>query len=78
VSTPANQNGSGTASCQPGELATGGGVSLISGDIGNILYFQPGGRPALGTDGVQPVGWRSSWFAETTGATVSIYVVCAS
>jgi hypothetical protein len=73
VSTKAGANGFGTARCAPGEVATGGGVDMLSGSAKKIFYFEPGGKPV----GNPPVGWDAAWFAEAD-TVVRVHVVCAS
>jgi hypothetical protein len=59
----------GFAYCQPGERATGGGVTPNAG--GATYVFQS--RPA------QDSGTPTGWYAYMTGGTgVTVYVVCAS
>jgi hypothetical protein len=73
VSTAAGANGSGVARCLAGELATGGGVDLVSGNAAKIHYFEPGGKPA----GSPLNSWEAGWFAEAASQ-VRVIVVCAS
>ena len=73
VFTPAGANGSGVARCLPGEVATGGGVDLLNGNVTKIHYFEPGGTPVGGP----PNGWEAGWFAEVD-TQVRVVVVCAS
>jgi hypothetical protein len=62
----------GTATCNPGERATGGGFNITGGGLPNIYES----RPSPDTAGAVPTGWYVS-FASNTSA-VTIYVVCAS
>jgi hypothetical protein len=73
VFTKAGANGFGTARCADGEVATGGGVDMLSGSASKIHYFEPGGRPL----GDPPVAWDASWFAGAD-TLVRVHVVCAS
>jgi hypothetical protein len=73
VFTQAGANGSGVARCLPGEVATGGGVDLLNGNVTKIHYFEPGGKPV----GAPPNGWEAGWFAEAD-TQVRVIVVCAS
>jgi len=73
VFTQAGANGSGVARCLPGEVATGGGVDLLNGNVTKIHYFEPGGIPVGGP----PNGWEAGWFAEID-TEVRVVVVCAS
>jgi hypothetical protein len=73
VSTKAGANGFGSAKCATGEVATGGGVDMLSGRASKVHYFEPGGMPV----GNPPVAWAASWFAEAD-AVVRVHVVCAS
>ena len=64
----------GTASCKPGEVATGGGATPDSGD--SHLFFD---EPVFGPSGV-PSGWKGQ-FVDSTGTSATsgtVYVVCAS
>jgi hypothetical protein len=84
--TTINQSsfGTATASCLPGERATGGGVYNES----NVLVVQitssyplpnPTSPPATG-NGQVPTGWRI-WArndSATTNYTVNAYVLCAA
>jgi hypothetical protein len=76
--------GSATATCQPGERATGGGVF----NEDNVLQVQvtssyptpnPASRPATG-NGQVPTGWRV-WArndSATTDYVINAYVICAA
>jgi hypothetical protein len=75
--TPDGSNDSATALCEAGEKATGGGVSLISGDSAHTFYFEPGGVPNVNSG--TPTGWQASWFQNSgSNETIRVYVVCAS
>jgi len=82
VSTANGQNGYATASCHPGEVATGGGWNFTSGNINNFHTFgdypvKSGG--ALAGAGDRPVGWRVSvWNASGQTNSWRVYVICAS
>jgi hypothetical protein len=82
VTTANGQNGYAIASCQPGEVATGGGWTLNSGNIDNFHTFgdhpvKSGGAPAGAGD--RPVGWRVSvWNASGQTNSWRVYVICAS
>jgi hypothetical protein len=77
VTTIANQNGFGTASCQAGEQAISGGVQLRGGQLDHIFYGEPGGIPVVDSTTGKITGWTTRWFAEVD-STVRIYAVCAS
>lgn len=74
------QTGSGTqnatASCLPGERATGGGVELVLGNASEIFYFAPGGRPT--PRGGTPTGWSSLWVIAQGEATIRVYAICVA
>lgn len=65
------------ASCQPGEVATGGGV-LTVGNAGGIPAMKAS-RPEPDTAGATPTGWRVTVanIADTGTITATAYVVCA-
>jgi len=73
VSTQAGANGSGVARCLAGEVVTGGGVDLVSGNVTKIHYFEPGGKPV----GSPLNGWEAGWFAEAD-TQVRVIAMCAS
>lgn len=64
----------GTASCNPGEVATGGGATPDSGD--SHVFFD---EPVSGANGV-PSGWKGEVVnsAGTSATSGTVYVVCAS
>lgn len=79
ASTNAGADGSATASCNPGEVATGGGVTLNGGDSATTYYFTPGGIPHSSTGGTTPDGWYASWYnGSSQSEGFIVYVVCAS
>jgi hypothetical protein len=72
-------DGSGTAQCNFGERATGGGVQIAGGSSATMFLAQPGGIPVPNAPGATPISWFASWHNATGGnATVTIYVICAA
>ena len=72
-------DGSGTAQCNFGERATGGGVQIGGGSSATMFLPQPGGIPVPNSPGATPISWFASWHNATGGsATVTIYVICAA
>jgi len=68
-SAPGSDGYQGYAYCQPGERATGGGVTPNGGGVTYVFQSRP--APDSGT----PTGW----YGYMTGGTgVTVYVVCAS
>jgi hypothetical protein len=66
-----------TASCNPGERATGGGPQLWSGEDVGTDYLQS--VPSPTEAGTTPTGWRVEWINATASPdTIKVYVVCAS
>jgi hypothetical protein len=65
-----------TASCHPGERATGGGTEFIDGQYGALQMVASHPEPSSGT----PTGWSTTWnFKQTTSyANVREYVICAA
>jgi hypothetical protein len=59
------------ATCSSGERATGGGYAL-SAPVGTPVASEP--RPTSGV----PTGWDVRIATSTTGATIDVYVICAS
>ncbi len=68
-----------TASCNPGERATGGGVETGTGSFKNVWSPIPGGKPVPAEPGLTPTGWRGYWLNESGSTdTFHVYVVCAA
>lgn len=68
-----------TSSCDPGEVATGGGAAT-SGASGGVPEIRTS-RPEPDGDGVVPTGWRvavGNVNASTGTVTSTTYVVCAA
>lgn len=65
------------ASCEPGEVATGGGGLAVGNDGG--LPVMRSSRPQPDTVGAAPTGWRVTEVnsAGTGTITLTTYVVCA-
>jgi hypothetical protein len=65
------------ASCEPGEVATGGGGLAVGNDGG--LPVMRSSRPQPDTVGAPPTGWRVTEVnsAGTGTITLTTYVVCA-
>jgi hypothetical protein len=79
VTVENGKNGAVTASCEPGERATGGGVETGAGNFKNVWSPIPGGKPVPAEAGVTPTGWRGFWFNESgVTDTFHVYAVCAS
>lgn len=68
---------SSAASCEPGEVATGGGGLAVGNDGG--LPVMRSSRPQPDTAGATPTGWRVTEVnsAGTGTITLTTYVVCA-
>jgi hypothetical protein len=66
------------ASCEPGEVATGGGGVAVGNDGG--LPVMRSSRPQPDTAGATPTGWRVTEenSAGTGTITLTTYVVCAA
>jgi hypothetical protein len=64
----------GTASCKPGEVATGGGATPDSAD--SHIFFD---EPVFGANGV-PSGWKGELVDKdgVNATSGTVYVVCAS
>jgi len=64
-----------TVSCNPGEVATGGGYLLVSGipigRVPTVIASQPQGPVA------NPTQWQVRWYWTPAGEQWEIYVVCA-
>jgi hypothetical protein len=68
--------GTATASCQPGERATGGGVLPVSGPTSLVLAVGDG--PVPGGDGNVPAGWQGFVRNGDMGtAQMVAYAICA-
>ena len=83
VNTSVGADGSAVASCNPGEVATGGGMGLVVGNSAGIDYFEAGGVPAQGNSpaaaGTTPNGWYASWYNGSTQTdTFQVWVICAA
>jgi hypothetical protein len=83
MTTAFSHNGAATVNCLPGEVATGGGWNLVSGNIASFLVF--GDQPLNGSGnsaaaGDTPVGWEVSVYNNNVSGSVSwrVYVICAS
>jgi hypothetical protein len=74
VTVTSDLNGSGTASCNPGEFAIGGGVANPTGNAFNVRTSRP--DPATGTD---PTGWFGDVRIGTaTTWTFTVYALCVA
>jgi hypothetical protein len=79
VTTEPGQWGVGRAYCEPGEVATGGGMWIVNGSTKDVAVSTPGGHPDPNEPGATPTGWAASWRNEGTGEyTIRVYAVCAS
>jgi hypothetical protein len=80
--TPANELTELKVECEPGEVATGGGVKQAEGPIGSLTYFEPGGIPVFDLGGKQrkPTGWEALAWNGSGNSQISatIFVVCVS
>jgi hypothetical protein len=65
-----------TVSCDPGEVATGGGYKLVSGipidRVPSVVGSYPEGNEIVGA-----VAWQVRWYFTPAGEQWVIYVVCA-
>jgi hypothetical protein len=80
VTSAGGSDGSGTAQCDFGERATGGGLHITGSTTAFIFLTEPGGIPVPNGAGATPISWFASWHNANTGgttATVTIYVICA-
>lgn len=76
VGVPNGTVGSATATCQPGERATGGGALPASAPT--ALTFVIGGGPVPSGDGDVPTGWVGYLVNNDMGtAQLTAYAVCA-
>jgi hypothetical protein len=79
VTVEDGKSGAVTATCEPGERATGGGVETGTGNFKNVWSPIPGGKPVPAEAGVTPTGWRGDWLNESgVTDTFHVYAVCAS
>jgi hypothetical protein len=79
VTVENKKSGSATASCEPGERATGGSVETGTGSFVNVSSPIPGGKPEPAEPGVTPTSWRGVWLNESgVTDTFHVYVVCAA
>jgi hypothetical protein len=66
-----------TTSCNTGEVATGGGYSLLNGNITTTLITE--NAPFPDNQSTTPTGWKVVWFNNSgTTDTVRVWVVCAA
>lgn len=67
-----------TASCQPGEKATGGGAESSSPSNG-VVHGVVANGPVPSTVGATPTGWQASQVIGIPGdVTTTVWVVCAA
>ena len=79
VTVENGKSGAATATCEPGERATGGGVETGAGSFANVSSPIPGGKPEPAEPGVTPTSWRGVWLNQSGGTdTFHVYVVCAA
>jgi hypothetical protein len=67
-------SGNGTASCNPGEVVTGGGVGT---DVPSTMYVA---RSEPSPNNGEPTGWTAlvNYRADGSGASGTVFVLCAS
>lgn len=66
-------------SCDPGELATGGGVGFASIATGDrVALSTPASGGSISTDGQVPDGWLGSVFNGGATRNATVWVICAS
>ncbi len=68
--------GAATASCQPGERATGGGALPLAPPSAEVV--PAGGAPVPNGEGDVPTGWQGFVFNGSMGAVQMVaYAICA-
>ncbi len=63
----------GTATCEPGEVAVGGGVGRTDGLTISTITIR-NSQPSPNTTGTTPTAWKAGYGSERAGETL---VVCA-
>ena len=83
IAVPANGQGTGKASCEPGEVATGGGVAWAGSSTNDQFLRESGPLDAAGSfsgteTGEVPVAWWGEVQNDTAAAeTAYVWVLCA-